>query len=76
MICWNVPVPLTSCEVDNRGRSCRDGVDLRVDFMFGLVHLVLDPNLGRLRGKRHRWKLAWKGKVSQNGATVTYKVLA
>lgn len=38
-------VPLTGCEVDDRSRSCSDGVNLGVDLMLGLVHLVLDPDL-------------------------------
>jgi len=51
-------MPLTSGEVDNRRRSCRDGVDLRVDLVLRLVHLVLDPHLGRLgpQTEGHRTK--------------------
>lgn len=39
---------LTCSEVDHGCRSSCDGTDLRVDFMFGFVHFVLNPGSGRL----------------------------
>lgn len=45
-----VPHPRTSGQVDDRGGSRGDGVHLGVDFVFGLVHFVLDPNPGCLSG--------------------------
>lgn len=47
-----MPVPLTSCEIDDRGGSCSDGVHLGVDLMLRLIHLVLDPYLGCLGTQR------------------------
>ena len=41
-------VALTCGEIDDGRRAGGDGIDLRVDFMFGFIHFVLHPNPGRL----------------------------
>lgn len=39
---------LTCSEIDHRCCSSSDGINLRVDFMFGFIHFVLNPNPGCL----------------------------
>ena len=45
----NTSADSTCGEVDHGGGACCDGVHLGVDLVFGLVHLVFAPGLGRLR---------------------------
>lgn len=43
----------TCSKVDHGCCSCCDGIHLRVDFVFGFIHLVFAPSLGclKLNGK-------------------------
>ena len=50
-----IPQWLTGCEVNNwRGSSC-DGIDLRVDFVFGFIHFILNPHPRRLQDQITAW---------------------
>lgn len=42
---------LTCSEINHRCRSCSNSIHLRVNFMFGLIHLVLPPGLRGLTSK-------------------------
>lgn len=48
---------LTCSEVDHGRCSSGDSIHLRVDFMFGFIHFVLDPNSGCLRVQKEKKEL-------------------